>query len=303
MVALAMLAALLAPAIQGVRSAANTAECSNHLHQLGTALANAESKHGGFPVKHHGAGNPSLAPLFPYLDQSALYDRLSASDPPSELPVVAVVLCPSDPYSWEKIGDANYFFNFGTRFRDSQQLNGFVPSGYRPGRFLVIEAREIIDGLSNTLAMSERLTVSRAFAREMFGVTDDDIRSQTGRYLWYTEARFRGRGDEHRAAENCRRSMTTPLPLQSGLWSNTWLQGSGYDHLLPPNHRGCYNDVPGSEANESFDARLIPPSSLHSGGVNALVADGQVRFIADAIADSVWRAIGTRAGGEVEGLR
>jgi len=39
--------------------------------------------------------------------------------------------------------------------------------------------------------------------------------------------------------------------------------------------------------------------SHHPGGVNALWLDGSVRFVPSAVAPAVWRAAGTRAGGEV----
>ena len=43
----------------------------------------------------------------------------------------------------------------------------------------------------------------------------------------------------------------------------------------------------------------IPPSSQHPGGVNLLLGDGSVRFIKSTIALNIWRALGTRNGGEV----
>jgi len=43
----------------------------------------------------------------------------------------------------------------------------------------------------------------------------------------------------------------------------------------------------------------VPPSSLHPGGVNLLMGDGAVRFVKSTVSVSTWRAIGTRAGGEV----
>jgi prepilin-type processing-associated H-X9-DG protein len=43
----------------------------------------------------------------------------------------------------------------------------------------------------------------------------------------------------------------------------------------------------------------IAASSYHTGGVNACMADGSVRFVSDGINFTTWRAMGTRAGGEV----
>jgi hypothetical protein len=43
----------------------------------------------------------------------------------------------------------------------------------------------------------------------------------------------------------------------------------------------------------------ITARSFHSGGVNALIMDGSVRFITNQITQSLWRALGTRAGREV----
>ena len=62
---------------------------------------------------------------------------------------------------------------------------------------------------------------------------------------------------------------------------------------------------------------ILPPTSLHTGGVNAARADGSVTFYSDTIdsgnltrraIDSVgaspygvWGALGTKSGGEVNG--
>ena len=39
--------------------------------------------------------------------------------------------------------------------------------------------------------------------------------------------------------------------------------------------------------------------SYHPGGVNALFADGSVRFVKETVLGTVWRALGTVKGGEV----
>ncbi len=45
--------------------------------------------------------------------------------------------------------------------------------------------------------------------------------------------------------------------------------------------------------------RVVTARSYHSGGVNALLLDGSVRLVSNSIAREVWRALGTRLGGEV----
>jgi prepilin-type processing-associated H-X9-DG protein len=44
---------------------------------------------------------------------------------------------------------------------------------------------------------------------------------------------------------------------------------------------------------------LSAARSFHSGGVNALMADGSVKFFKDSIAIAVWRSISSSQGGEV----
>jgi prepilin-type processing-associated H-X9-DG protein len=47
----------------------------------------------------------------------------------------------------------------------------------------------------------------------------------------------------------------------------------------------------------------INSRSYHPGGVNALLADGSVRFVKSTIEGMVWRGLGTVAGGEVVLIR
>ncbi|MDW8244417.1 MAG: DUF1559 domain-containing protein [Thermogemmata sp.] len=67
------------------------------------------------------------------------------------------------------------------------------------------------------------------------------------------------------------------------------------ESAIPPNDpwkRACVQNQ--ADGNTFAAAR-----SRHPGGVNAAMADGSVRFIRDSIDVNVWRAMGTRSGGEV----
>jgi prepilin-type processing-associated H-X9-DG protein len=47
------------------------------------------------------------------------------------------------------------------------------------------------------------------------------------------------------------------------------------------------------------NAQVAAARSRHSGGVNAALCDGSIRFVRDSIALAVWQALGTADGGEV----
>jgi prepilin-type processing-associated H-X9-DG protein len=48
-------------------------------------------------------------------------------------------------------------------------------------------------------------------------------------------------------------------------------------------------------------AMVVPPSSLHTNGVNVLLCDGGVHFVTNAISLTTWRALGSRDGGDLLG--
>src|SRR5262249_29330578 len=95
----------------------------------------------------------------------------------------------------------------------------------------------------------------------------------------------------------CRSIDPTNLKYQwfsaGGAWLNDNNTGTAYSHIGPPNRTKC--EFPG---NLRF---AINASSYHSNGVNVVLCDGSVRFISNGISLVTWRALGTRAQGEVLG--
>lgn len=95
----------------------------------------------------------------------------------------------------------------------------------------------------------------------------------------------------------------------SNMGRDTWYEntymGTHYNHVYPPNATNpdccpaCNVQFGGLRAaRDNWVRVIVAPRSYHPGSVNVLMGDGQVRNISDSIDLAVWRAIGTRNGGE-----
>jgi prepilin-type processing-associated H-X9-DG protein len=88
-----------------------------------------------------------------------------------------------------------------------------------------------------------------------------------------------------------------------GGYYNSWDGNTQFSTLYPPNSPApdrvaeCLS-YPRAPCSKGSDENVMTLRSHHPGGVNALLADGHVRLIADAVANDVYQALGTRAGGE-----
>ena len=99
-------------------------------------------------------------------------------------------------------------------------------------------------------------------------------------------------------------------------WANGGAYYSGFTTALTPNTknimtftdtiynvgqplRGAWDWVSQDENNGGPTYAALTASSYHPGGVTSLFGDGSVRFIKDTVSGTVWRALGSIAGGEV----
>jgi prepilin-type N-terminal cleavage/methylation domain-containing protein/prepilin-type processing-associated H-X9-DG protein len=147
-----------------------------------------------------------------------------------------------------------------------------------------VAARDIVDGLANTAAYSERLINTRGT-----GETDH-------RRMWFTDL-VRTPKTQQQIMNFCLNDRTPEAPWSSfigGAWISGWPNvGNTYMHLMMPNTRNCYT-------NRSFfdGAMFTGASANHNGGVNVLMADGAVRFVGDSVDAIIWWSIGSRDGQE-----
>jgi prepilin-type processing-associated H-X9-DG protein len=148
---IAVLVALLLPAVQAAREAARRAQCVNNLKQMGLAMHNYNSTYDVFPPPaiYDADGKPLLSwrvLLLPYLEQNELYQQFKLDEPwdsPHNKPLLAkmpnVFHCPSLPQPSHENTIYEVILGPGTLFDR--------PEG--------IPIREVTDGTSNTLLVVE----------------------------------------------------------------------------------------------------------------------------------------------------
>ncbi|WP_165248651.1 DUF1559 family PulG-like putative transporter [Paludisphaera soli] len=272
--------ALLVPAVMRARESARRTQCTSNLHGLGIALHQHQESRGAFPA---GAGPRSLLwKLLPSLDQDALFPS-AIDDKTAAVPIPGTFLCPSDAARTAPLS------KYATSYAGNAGLFGREPVSGWEGAFLDAEVapHDVTDGLSRTAAIAEWIVGTGHEARP----------SRLGS-IFALDAAFadspHGREDFGRACAAHDGSPTGPgsLPFKGSYWFRGRLGHSLYTHALPPGRPSC-RAVP--------DLNAITAGSLHGDGGNVLFLDGTVRFIKNTVDPAVWRALGTRAGGETIG--
>jgi len=312
MAVLGLLMALLTPAIERSREATRRLQCQNHQRQLGLAIANFSSAHGQLPTPATvpevsgpfgimvGSGVSVQSVLLPYLDQASVYQqiqyafgdiRFDASGVASMLnPTLlkkrlAVFECPSDSVP---AGGCSFVLSGGTSPGLHTSIDLSPPDGAHAGYISGVRRDEasILDGLSQTVIMSERLVGDRNPGRYTVAQDHAYLQSFDG-FSAATAARSCLQvGDPHAAHF----SHVGTCWLASG-YGYTW-----YNHVLTPNSHTP--DCSDSHTLGEASAGCHSARSWHFGGVNAMFGDGAVRFISESIDLNVWRSLGTIQGGE-----
>ncbi len=279
-----VLIALLLPAVQKVRAAANRMSCANHLKQIGLALHHFEDVRGCFPPGQVAGPYPPAGVtasvnhgfwpfLLPYLEQDALYRLYHwevAWNDPLNVPAITTQLkflqCPSTPeanrvanpnYAPENVGACIDYAPLGdvasalvgkALIKPADSYLGVLSRNY------MTKIAEISDGTSNTILVGEC----------------------AGRpQVW--------QGNE----------ILANATAAGGPWASygnrlVVVEGSSPDGKMPlgPCAMNCTNFFNGIY-------------SFHATGSNFLFADGSTRYLSSSLSLAVLAALVTRAGGEV----
>jgi type II secretory pathway pseudopilin PulG len=324
---IAILVALLLPAVQQVREAARKSQCQDHLHNLVIAVHNYESAHKTLNPRQTGTGTNNsgqqrnrmsgVYSLMPFYEQKPLYDQLMADnrEPWNGAALyrndIDVLMCPSDPVGRDPSnptadrvrGHNNYVFCGGDALLRSRTANSttvstsIVESRGAFGSMVVYRMRDMIDGTSNTIFLGERI---RPIADNSLGLVSANNAASPAAC---------------RAAYNAQTGVLASAYLADTAPGFRYLDGAGYFYgfntILPPNNASCFS---GTATHWDFGYYTL--SSRHPGGAHVAMGDAKVAFISENIdagnqanvppAETsgvpspygVWGALGTRSGGE-----
>ncbi|MDO5565481.1 MAG: DUF1559 domain-containing protein, partial [Planctomycetia bacterium] len=311
-----ILIALLLPAVQAAREAARRMQCTNNLKQIGIGLHNYHDTNGYFPPNCMGVAPASatsdwwyyaltshMVALLPFCEQGSVYDVIMAytSSHSGVYPNFADTgfapwkanisyhMCPSDGHSDEpsvvyKFSRLNYAGSLGdailnTTYRVTNE-RGFFGGGYGTAASGQNKLRpralsELVDGTSNTIAIAEQVTGDVSYTRLI-----------TASVAPLGSSAFGGSGGTPKDCTALRDTNNTKFLLAS---CDVYLGKSVYGYhfvypgsmmittVLPPNSPSCAQDK------WQASAGYYSAGSYHSGGVNALKADGSVFFVSETI--------------------
>lgn len=313
---IAVLIALLLPAVQQAREAARRAQCKNNLKQLGLGLHNYLSAHSTFPPATVVDGARITQPwsgqalLLPFMEGSNEYSKIDfslgyhdgvnkAAFPPNGIATqrIPVLLCPSDVNDRGRPNTTTgqiehyplcYALGMG-------QYQVYDPNTRRDGggAFAAngrIRDRDFVDGMSNTIGMSEVKAYTPRFHDATLPATAPTSPQNVASSI--SGGSF---GTTGHTEWVCGRAI-----------HNGFTTTFGPNTVVPYVNAGTTHDIDVCSSREGASATLITygvitSRSYHTGIVNSLLMDGSVRSISSNVDLITWQRLGQRADGQVVG--
>jgi len=314
-----ILIALLLPAVQAAREAARRTHCTNNLKQQALGMHNFHDVYKKFPRNYLQVGVNAWEALsanyflLPYIEQAPLYavGQAHINPPPNATDwnwmhdnlmntSLSVYLCPSAQPPPRQSADywggpgSNYSWSTGSSVET-------VWAGPRfNGMFAYSEDRkmgDVPDGLSNTLMASEILCgsgstgASGIYPYDVFYAGDSVINAVVNKDF-PTQAELDAIGSAARNSPQGYRANN------GGMWAWYAAAHSTLTTAAPPNWvwpTAGGNCCPGGA--HDWGLGIIPPRSMHPGGVNAALGDGSVRFISGTVNLLTFQRLGNRRDG------
>jgi prepilin-type N-terminal cleavage/methylation domain-containing protein/prepilin-type processing-associated H-X9-DG protein len=287
------------------------------------------------PVGGGGGRANVQAQILPYLEQASMYSAFNfhldmnnfgtgTPNDTAQTQIVSSFVCPSDPSTVRfvllgtPLGYTNYFvslgntaameagtqftyqepntnqlgvFNYGALNRTAPQFldpptNKSPNPAYRKADGVTIAA--IVDGTSNTGMLSE----TKRSRSTLNATTEIPIEDPINVYTYTGD--FTGVATAVPPADCSTFANQIRVRYRGQQYYRNLPSDGYYSHTVPPNYKlwDCMNY-------SNYNQGHIAARSYHPGGVNYASCDGSVKFIKDSINMNTWRALGSRAGGEV----
>ncbi len=318
---IAVLIGLLLPAVQAAREAARRSQCVNSLKQLGLAAHNYHSSMNSLPPgttiapyavpgqQENWSAWSAQSLLLPYLEQTPLYNAINFSwgsgarggtlsaaiNSTAYNTKIASFLCPSDGQAGKSHINSYHASQGTSTFINSANVSGLFAYGSS------YSFADISDGTSNTVAFSEAMVGDEnGRADKMGNSTGQNVGGGAGGNAFDISGRL---ADIQKDIATCTATWADPTKRTAGRgtrWAWGSLGANIFNTVLPPNGGGlvkwgaCRMDCCVNAIHDHY----TNATSFHSGGVNASMGDGSVKFIKSTISMPTWWALGTKAGGE-----